>query len=107
MEIKLENALVLEIRQIREAKIDGTLKNNFQILKVEYIHPTIVSPREILNGDYTNAKEIQFLKGQIRVSEPDNNGLMENMYYFDGTATVNYLKNKFLVNVTYISIYTN
>lgn len=107
IEIKLEKALILEIKQIKEAKIDGIIKKDFQVLRVDLSLLTIISPNEILKGDYANAKEIQFLKGQIRVCEPDNNGLMENMYYFDGAATVNYLNNSFWVNVSYITIYTN
>lgn len=107
IELKLEKALILEIKKITEAKIDGIIKKDFQVVRVDLSLLTITSPNEILKGDYANAKEIQFLRGQIRVSESDNNGLMENMYYFDGTATVSYLNNSFLVNVSYITIYTN
>lgn len=107
IETKLKNALILKIKKIKEAGINGILKKNFQILIVESVQPIIVTPNDISKGDYANAKEIQFRRGQLRVSESCNNDLMENMYYFDGTATVNYLNNNFLVNVTYITIYTN
>lgn len=86
--IKLKNALILKLKQIKEGKIDGILKKDFQILVVEFVQPIIVSPNDISKGDYENSKEIKFEKGKIRVSEPDNNGLIEKMYYFDGTATV-------------------
>lgn len=107
IEIKLKNALIEKILQIKEARIDGILEKDFQILKVEFVQPVIDSPSDISKGDYKNAKEIKFVKGKIRVSELNNNGLMENIYYFDGTATVNYVSNNFLVNVSYITIYTN
>jgi hypothetical protein len=105
--IKLKNALILEIQQIKEAMIDRVFRDDFHILRVDLSKIIIDSLSEFLKSDYTNAKEIQFQKGQIRLSEPVNNEFAEKMYYFDGTATVNYLNNNFLVNVTYITIYTN
>lgn len=107
IEIKLNNALISKIIEIKEARINGIFENLFQILKVEYIQPLIVSPSEILKGDYKNAKEISFEKGQMRISEPDNNGLIENMYYFDGNARVKYVNDDFLVDSISITIYTN
>jgi hypothetical protein len=107
IEPKLRNALIFKLKQIREAKIDRTLETDIQILGVVLIQPVIVTPSYISKNDYTNAKEIQFIKGKIMLGKPDNNGIMENMYYFDWTATVNYLNNDFLINVTYITIYTN
>ena len=107
IESKFRNALIFKLKQIREAKIDRILETDIQILDVVLIQPVIVSPNDISKDDYKNAKEIQFSKGKIMVGKPDNNGIMENMYYFDGTAIVNYLNNNFLVSITYITIYTN
>jgi hypothetical protein len=107
IEIKLKSALISEIKKIKKARINGIFEKDFQILKVEYIQPLIISPNGILKEDYKNAKEISFEKGQMRISEPDNNGLIENMYYFDGNAQVKYVNDDFLVVSISIIIYTN
>ena len=93
IEIKLKNALNSKIIEIKEARIDGIIEKDFQILTIEHIQPTIVSPHDILKGDYFNAEEIQFQKGQIRVSRRKVNDFSENMYYFDGSAKVNFINN--------------
>jgi hypothetical protein len=107
IEIQLKNDLTLTLKQIKEARIDGILEKDFQILIVALVQPVIVSPSDISKDDYKNAKEIRFEKGLIRVSKKNDNNINENMYYFDGNATVNYLNNNFLVSINYITIYTN
>ena len=107
IEVMLKNVLILKIKQIKEARIDGVHENNFQIMKVEYIQPVIVSPRDILNEDFTRANEIQFHKGKIRVSKQDAYGVMESMYYFDGQAKITFQNNEFLIETCSITIYTN
>lgn len=107
IEIKLKNALISEIKNIKEARINGINEKDFHILKVEYIQPLIVSPTEILKEDYKNAEEISFKNGQMRISQHDNNGLIENIYYFDGNARIKHVNGDFLVDSIDITIYSN
>ena len=107
IEIKLNNALISKIIEIKEARINGIIEKGFQVLKVEHIQPSIVAPHDISKTDYLNAKEVQFNKGQIRVSRRDTNGFSENMYYFDGSATVNFYNTDFSVDLISINIYSN
>jgi hypothetical protein len=107
IEIKLINALKLEIMQTKEARINGIFKRDIQILKVEYIQPIIVSPNDISKENFENAKVIRFEKGQMRLSRHKAYGSSEDIYYFDGDAKIDYLNSLFIIELTYISIYSN
>lgn len=105
--IKLNNALVLSIKQITEARINGKPERDFQILAVLFIDPKITAPNDISKEDYRNAKMIRFEKAQIRLGIKESDGISENIYYCDGSAMINYINDDFSVELELSSIYTN
>lgn len=107
LEIQLKNDLTLTLKQIKEARIDGMFRKDFQIIRVDLIQPIITSPDDLPKDDFKNAKEIRFEKGRIKISEQNANGLIDNMYYVDGTAVIDYLNGVFQVDLNISNIYRN
>jgi hypothetical protein len=106
IKVKLIESIIIELKKVTQARIDGTVVNDFQITVVHGFCPKVISPNNIDKDDFEKATKIELnmVKITIQKFEGDNSSI--DVYHLNGSADIHFRNDGFTIKLEINNIYS-